>query len=109
MDEFVEVPYLENPTLTDLLKALPPGLSPQARLLLLVFWEDAGRRSGPTEMTIAEAAAITQMSRAAVYRAIADLREAELLTSSDIYHFATGSRWIRFVSSPLVISPEGRT
>lgn len=109
MDEFVEVPYLEDPTLTDLLKALPPNLSPQARLLLLVFWEDAGRRSGPTEMTIVEASAITQMSRAAVYRAIADLREAGLLSPSNLYRFATGARWMRFVLSPLVVTPEGRT
>ncbi|MDO8942325.1 MAG: hypothetical protein Q7U75_04030 [Desulfobacterales bacterium] len=109
MTEFVDVPYIEEPTLVDLLKALPRRLSPQARLTLLVFWEDAARRSGPTEITVAEVAAITQMSRASVCRAIADLRAASLLTCSRRYTFATGSRWIRFLSSPLVIAPEGTT
>lgn len=109
MTEFVDVPYIEEPTFVDLLKVLPPRLNPQARLTLLVFWEDAGRCSGPTEITVGQVAAILKMSRPAVYRAIDDLRSAGFLSASARHHFATGSRWIRWVSSPLALAPEGTT
>ena len=105
----VEVPYIEEPTIRDLLAALPRDLSTRARLTLLVFWEDANRCSGPTEITVPQVQRLTGLGWGAQQKAILELRRAKILTESRRYRFNRGSVWIRFVKSPLVISPEGRT
>jgi hypothetical protein len=90
-----------EPTFIDLLNALPANLNAQARLTMLILWEDAGRCSGPVEMTVERMRAVTKISKAAQYRAIDRLRAAGLLTEARRYEFAGGSRWVRFLTSPL--------
>jgi len=109
MTEFVDVPYFEDPTIRDLLAAVPRDLSPRARLTLLIFWDDASRRSGPSEITVPQVQRLTGLGWGAQQNAILELRRANLLSESRRYRFNRGSVWIRFVKSPLVISPEGRT
>lgn len=91
-----------------LLRALPGRLSPKARLTMLVFWDDAGRMSGPSEINVPAVQRATGLSWGAQQNAIRELRKAGLLTESRRYQFDRGYVWIRFVKSPVRAPLEER-
>lgn len=107
VDDVRDHDYIANPTVIDLLRALPRSLNSSARVTLVAFWQDAGRMSGPTEMTLDEIRACTGLSIASQRKAIRTLEQAGFLTPNERIRFATGPRWLRVVRSPLIISPEG--
>lgn len=102
-----DLDYIEDPTVVDLLRVLPRSLNSSARLTLLAFWQDAGRMSGPTEMTLDQVRSCTGLSEISQRKAIRTLERTGYLSPSERVRFATGPRWMRIVQSPLMISPEG--
>jgi len=90
----------------ELLSALPQSLSPPARLTMILLWEDAGRSTGPVEVSMRQMMAATKLSRHRQVQAVSDLCAAGLLTRARRYDFVKGSRWVRFLTSPVPASLE---
>ena len=95
MSDEIEDDYIEPPAIDEFLRSLPRHLSPQARLTMLVFWEDACRQYGPNDITVATVQKLTGLSSGSLQNAIVALRKAGLLTASERTPYCKG--WMRFV------------
>jgi hypothetical protein len=82
-----------------LLRSLPEHLSPRARLTYLIFWEDADRRYGPSDLSASAAMRLTHLSWNAQQNAIRELRAAGLLSEAQRYPSAP-DLWFRWVMPP---------
>ena len=100
MSDEIEDDYFEPPTIFAFLRSLPRDLSPQARLTMLVFWDDAGRQYGPTDITVPVLQKLTGLSWGAQQNAITALRKAGLLTKATSPRRGRNAVWFRFVLPP---------